>query len=196
MSCTTDPREIPQSRSRYTPNRFLAVFLLLVSFLLTVWLIPCYVSGYTTGTHGLSPRFFPYLITLVLTGLSLLLLAKDLARPEDSVSRKEDKRITKATGLTMFILIGYYILIRIIGMIPASVAANIFLVRLFGFQRWKDNPDLQCVFNPDLIPIFRKNRPSAHAQGTVVRWFVLTLTGVGNGRYMGSCSRLCGYLYK
>jgi hypothetical protein len=137
MSGTTGSREIPRSKRRFTPNRFLAVFLLLVSLLLTVWLIPRYVSGYTTGTHGLSPRFFPYLITLVLTGLSLLLLAKDLARPEDTVSRKEDKRITKATGLTMSILIGYYILIRLIGMIPASVAANIFLVRLFGFQRWK-----------------------------------------------------------
>jgi hypothetical protein len=68
---------------------YLGLVILLFSLSLMLWLIPRFVADYATGEQGLSPRFFPYLVSLMMVLLSSILIFKAVRSPADKI--KEEK---------------------------------------------------------------------------------------------------------
>jgi len=133
-----EPPQIPAvRRSRLNrTNLYLASGLAVFALALGLWLIPGFVSSFTTGKHGLSPRFFPYLVAAALGLLSLSLLIKNIRPNQETGSRVEDKRVTGSTLLCILLFFLYFIIIDWIGLVPASFLALIALMRLYGFRNW------------------------------------------------------------
>ena len=114
----------------------LACGVLAFSLALICWLIPDCVAGYTTGKHGLSPQFFPYLIAGTLGLLGLILLIKTLRPGSREKMRAEKQRPSAVTFACIIIFFAYYFGVILIGLVPASFLALMALMRLFGFQSW------------------------------------------------------------
>jgi hypothetical protein len=115
---------------------YLGLVILLFSLVLMVWLIPRFVSDYATGEQGLSPRFFPYLISLMMVLLSSILIFKAVRSPTDKIKEEKSRSIDRSTVICVGIFIAYQQMISIIGLIPASFLALISLMILYGFRNW------------------------------------------------------------
>jgi hypothetical protein len=130
--------QLSEKTDSKVPKRdlFLAVGVLIFSLALACWLIPDYVAGYTTGTHGLSPRFFPYLIAGTLALLGLILLVTTLRPGVREKMRAEGERPSSITFICIIIFFAYYFAVIFIGLVPASFLALMALMRLSGFRSW------------------------------------------------------------
>ena len=130
---------------------------------LLVWLIPVYTGSQITGQRGLTPSFFPYCITIVirlptaiLGSLSILLIYKGSSTSQAEATRAEDKRVTQFTILCILLFLGYYMGIKVIGMIPVSILILFALIHLFGFRHWLLSILISVVFVVLLFLFFEK----------------------------------------
>lgn len=137
-------------------NVYLGIVLAIFALALIFWLVPNFVSQYTSGKHGLSPRFFPYLTSGVLGVLSLGLALWSLKRDVDDGGRGEDKRMTAAILGCVGLFAVYYFAVLIIGMGPASFLALAALMRLFGSRSWPKNLIVSAVMVVILFFFFEK----------------------------------------
>jgi hypothetical protein len=115
---------------------YLGAVILIFSLALIVWLIPSFVTDYTTGDKGLSPRFFPYLIASMIALFSIILIYKSLRPMENQIQTDTNRQIDRSTIVCIVIFIVYQQVISIIGFIPASFIALISLMLLYGFRNW------------------------------------------------------------
>ena len=115
---------------------YLGLVILLFSLFLTFWLIPRFVSDYATGEQGLSPRFFPYLVSLMMALLSSILIYKAVRSPAGKIKEEKSRPIDRSTVICVGIFIAYQQTIDIIGFIPASFLTIISLMILYGFRNW------------------------------------------------------------
>lgn len=136
-ACLPDPGQPGPSRR----DAILALGVLAFAALLAVWLIPAYVLNYATGEKGLSPRFFPYLISggLALLGLILLnhnrrALFKTKNPAGQTGAPSEAPRPDKFVAICAALLVVYYGAVFYLGLLPASFLALIGLMHLFGFR--------------------------------------------------------------
>lgn len=129
------PAEAPGSKI-YKRDLLLACGVLAFSLALICWLVPEYVAGYTTGKHGLSPQFFPYLIAGTLGLLGLILLIRTLMPGPREKMRAERQRPSAVTFVCIIIFFAYYLGVIFIGLVPSSFLALVALMRLFGSQSW------------------------------------------------------------
>lgn len=131
--------DMPLSETGIERNRrdiYLSIGVALFSLILISWLIPGFVSDYTTGGRGLSPRFFPYLIAIILALLSLLLLYKNLRQTAGPVEPGKGKVIDRSTIICIVFFLVCQQSIAFIGLIPASFITLIVLMFLYGFRNW------------------------------------------------------------
>jgi hypothetical protein len=120
----------------WTMNKdlMLSFFMILFSLVLIFWLTPNFVASDTSGSHGLSPRFFPYTIATVLLTLSIMLLVNTYRK---SASEKSDDDSIAPDRFTLY-CIGFlfllYFAIQLIGMIPSCFLALMVLIRMFCYK--------------------------------------------------------------
>ena len=114
----------------------LSLGVVLFSLILILWLIPGFVSDYTTGEKELSPRFFPYMIAGILALLSLLLLYQNLRRAADPAEDSKGRGIDRSIIICMIVFLIYQQSIAFIGLIPASFITLVVLMLLYGFRNW------------------------------------------------------------
>ncbi|MBW2057910.1 MAG: tripartite tricarboxylate transporter TctB family protein [Deltaproteobacteria bacterium] len=146
----------PSRQKTWNRDIWLGLILLGFSLSLLFWLIPVYVGEHTTGERGLTPRFFPYSIVITLAFLSLLLVYENFQAGHEQRPRAEDKRVTPFTLVCVLLFFAYYVEIRVIGMVPASMVTMFGLTRLFGFRRWLTNLVISVVFAILLYLFFEK----------------------------------------
>lgn len=137
------PQKADNCKSAETPDSklpkrdlILACGVLAFSLALIFWLIPDYVADYTTGKHGLSPQFFPYMIAGALGLLGLILLIRTLRPGPKEKMRAESQRPSAVTFVCIIIFFAYYFGVIFIGLVPSSFLALAALMRLFGSQSW------------------------------------------------------------
>ena len=135
---------------------YLGIMLFAFSMALLAWLIPVYTGSQTTGQRGLTPSFFPYCITIALGFLSILLIYKGSSTSQAEATRAEDKRVTQFTILCILLFLGYYMGIKVIGMIPVSILILFALIHLFGFRHWLLSILISVVFVVLLFLFFEK----------------------------------------
>ena len=112
--------------------------LILLAFVLTMllWLIPSYVGSPLAQSHlKVKPSTFPNLIIYVLALLAILLIYNSPLTSKDT-TRVEDKRFSWSIILCLAILFAYYVGVRVIGMLPASIVVLFVLMRIYGFRSW------------------------------------------------------------
>lgn len=106
--------------------------------------IPVEIPGqsYAAIENVQSPAFFPILISLLLIGLGLLLLASRLRNPTKAQSvglRSDEVGPVEAPGrllATAICLIAYYSALTLIGMVTASVVLIAALALILGYRRF------------------------------------------------------------
>lgn len=159
--------ESPTGKGKYSVSQFLKqktwgkdfyLGLILLAFVVVLlfWVIPVYVTGSVTGQRGLTPRFFPYCITITLAFLSILLVYNSRRTSQGEATRAEDKRVTPFTILCVFLFLAYYIGIKVLGMVPASILILFTLIHLFGFRHWFLMILFSIVFGILLFLFFEK----------------------------------------
>ena len=115
---------------------YLGLILLAFALILLLWLTPTYVSGPLVQSHlKIRPNTFPNLITYVLALLAILLMYNS-PRTRKDTTRVEDKRFSWFMILCLSILFVYYLGVRVIGMLPASIIVLFVLMRVYGFKSW------------------------------------------------------------
>lgn len=107
--------------------------MLVFSLILIWWLIPGYIADFATGDDGLSPRFFPYLVTIIIGLLSTVLIIRNIRL---NSFEKSDRRLDRSTWVCIGLLIAYQQSIVYIGLSPASFLALAGLMFLYGFRNW------------------------------------------------------------
>jgi hypothetical protein len=114
----------------------LSLVLLAFALILLLWLIPSYIAEYTTGDQGLSPRFFPYLISLTIGLFSLLLFGRTVRGKKILPATPMEKTIDRSKIICIILLVAYQQAIELIGLAPASFLALVGLMVLYGFSNW------------------------------------------------------------
>jgi hypothetical protein len=166
-------RKIIRSVSRFLKQKtwgkdlYLGLTLIAFCLLLLFWIIPTYVGEQTTGQRGLTPRFFPYCITITLASMSILLIYNSQRISQGEASRAEDKRLTPFTIICTVLFLAYYIGVKVIGMVPTSALVLFTLVRLFGFRNWVFNILISAVFAILLFLFFEKMAQVSVPRGIV-----------------------------
>ena len=124
-----------KERSR-TRDFYLGLIFLAFALTLLIWLTPTYVSGPLAQSHlKVRPSTFPNLISYVLVLLSVFLIYNSPKTSKDA-TRIEDKRFSWFMVLCIVLLFAYYVGVRIIGMLPASIVILFVLIRIYGFRSW------------------------------------------------------------
>ena len=113
---------------------YLGITVLLFSLILIFWLIPNFVNDFAVDDKGLNSRFFPYLVTLGMAFLSIILVMNALKPSKEDVKKEKKRVIDLSTILCIALFIVYQQAIAIIGLIPASFLALISLMLLYGFR--------------------------------------------------------------
>jgi putative tricarboxylic transport membrane protein len=151
---------------------YLGLLISIFSLVLTFWLIPSFVSGYATGEHGLSPRFFPYLVSLAMLLLSAILMFKALRPSAEPIKKEPSRRLEPSAVICIAVFIAYQQAIAYIGFIPASFLALISLMILYGFRNWI----MIVIFSAALIAIlsffFEKVAQVPLPRGLLFEWWL------------------------
>jgi len=115
---------------------YLGLILLAFALILFLWLTPSYVGAPLAQSHlKVRPNTFPNLIAYVLALLAILLIYNSPLTSKDA-TRVEDKRFSWLIILCLAILFSYYLGVRVIGMLPASIVVLFVLMRTYGFRSW------------------------------------------------------------
>ncbi|MEW9672631.1 tripartite tricarboxylate transporter TctB family protein [Ammoniphilus sp. 3BR4] len=86
--------------------------------------------SFPEGYGEVGPAFFPYLITIGLAGISLILMVKSIK------SSPVKFTFSKPHFFLFLLLAGYCLLLPIAGFKAATIAFNVFVSRLYGFAGW------------------------------------------------------------
>jgi branched-subunit amino acid transport protein AzlD len=127
-------REFLTQRVRFK-DFYLGLFLFIFSLVLIFWLIPEQVEISESWGQTVKADFFPYAITFLLAGLSLLLIFQS-NRTGRFATRVEDKKVSSVTVICILILFAFYFGIMLIGMVPMGILSLFALMKTFGFRRW------------------------------------------------------------
>lgn len=115
---------------------YLGLIFLAFALTLLLWLTPSYVSSPLAQSHlKVRPNTFPNLIAYVLALLAILLMYNSHRSSKDA-TRIEEKRFSWFMILCLSILFVYYLGVRVIGMLPASIIVLFVLMRVYGFKSW------------------------------------------------------------
>ena len=148
----------------------MGLVIFLFSLVMTFWLIPRFVSDYATGEQGLSPRFFPYLVSFMMALLSSILIFKAVHSPANKLKEKKNRSIDCSTVICVGILLAYQQVINIIGFIPASFLALISLMILYGFRNWITIGSFSAALIIVLSFFFEKVAQVPLPRGSFLEW--------------------------
>jgi putative tricarboxylic transport membrane protein len=128
-------RKFLEDRNR-SRDFYLGLIVLAFALTLLIWLTPTFVSSPLAQSHlKVRPSTFPNLISYVLVLLSVFLIYNSPQSSRDA-TRIEDKRFSWFVVLCIALLFTYYVGVRLIGMLPASIVILFVLIRLYGFRSW------------------------------------------------------------
>lgn len=133
----------------------LGLGLLIFSLCLLFILIPLEVRDPKVPGTFIKPDFFPYLITLALALLSILLIFFGRKTSSDA-SRSDDKRITKGTVICIITLALSIAAINWVGMLPVGIIVVFILMHLFGLKNKVVALIISCGFNVAIFLFFEK----------------------------------------
>ncbi|MCK5516296.1 MAG: tripartite tricarboxylate transporter TctB family protein [Desulfobulbaceae bacterium] len=118
----------------------LGLFMVLISLLLILWLIPGYVELYTLGMYAeplLNPRSFPYLVSGFIGLLGIAMLFFSYWKPASEKTVSELPRDAKLRVLGVLAISTLYLwLITLFGYLLPTFLGTLLLLRIFGEQRW------------------------------------------------------------
>lgn len=144
----------------------LGLGLFLFSLCLIFILIPLEVKDPKVPGTFIKPDFFPYLITLALTLLSILLIFFGYKTSSDA-SRSDDKRITKGTVICIITLALSIGAIKWVGMLPVGIMVVFILMHLFGLKNKILAVVVSFGFNIAIFLFFDKVASISIPRGTI-----------------------------
>ena len=120
--------------NRFTASTIVPMTILLICMILWAWVIPQQIAVFSEGI-GPGPRFFPYLVTEILIGLSGIRLLQVVLWPaQDPADASQATLDWRAIALAALCLGVFYLVIYLIGALPACFVAMIAFARAFMIQ--------------------------------------------------------------
>ena len=120
----------------------LGFFMVAISMVLTLWLIPEYVELYTLGMYAepfMDPRSFPYLVSgfIGLLGIAMLFTSyrnptPHREKPGTTLLLDAKLRVLGVLGISAL----YLWLITLFGYLLPTFLGSFLLLRIFGERRW------------------------------------------------------------
>jgi len=144
---------------------------IIFSGILLLWLIPNYVRLRTAGEGGLSPQFFPYLITagLLLVGFLLTFFNLKNACSFNKGYHDIREKLSIFNIIIILILFIYFSFIKLFGMLASSIVFLSILIHMFGYKKWFINVLISIVIVILLFFFFEKIAKVSFPRGIILK---------------------------